>query len=95
MHLCLEYCSESFFDTLTDFAFSKDCQLGEKRVYQKLKKESVCYNGRKHEAQQNAKTCECTKYDYKCDFGYKRSKGLISDVPIWPKSFVEIILEKT
>ena len=66
-------------ETLIDFVFRNDCQLGEKRVYQKLKKESVCYNGREHKSQQNAATCECTKYDYKCDFGYKRSKGIISN----------------
>lgn len=52
----------------------QNCQLGELRVYQKLKKESVCYNGRAHKSQENAQTCECTKYDYKCDFGYKRSQ---------------------
>ena len=65
---------------MTDFVFRQDCQLGEHRVYQKLKKESVCYNGREHKSQQNADTCECTKYDYKCDFGYKRSQGLASIV---------------
>ena len=67
------------YETLTDLDFRNDCQLGEKRVYQKLRKESVCYNGREHKSQENAATCECTKYDYKCDFGYKRSTGMISN----------------
>ena len=54
--------------------------MGEKRIYQKLKKDSVCYNDRSYKAQENAATCPCTQYDYKCDFGYKRSQGMISKI---------------
>ena len=48
------------------------CQLGEKRTYSKLKKKSICYNGREYKHEQNAQTCKCDKFDFKCDFGYKR-----------------------
>ena len=51
------------------------CVLGEKRTYTKLKKESICYNGRSHEHQQNSAPCKCGKKDFKCDFGYKRTDG--------------------
>ena len=57
--------------------------MGERRVYQKLRKDSVCYNGRGHKSQENAAPCECTHYDYKCDFGYKRSQGLLSKMYIY------------
>ena len=57
--------------------YTEDCQLGEQRTYQRLKKESVCYNGREYVPSQNAKPCKCTLWDFKCDFGYKRKGKVI------------------
>ena len=48
------------------------CQLGKKTTYKKLKKESVCYNGKGYEPQKTFSKCKCTAYDYLCDFGYYR-----------------------
>ena len=71
--------SELFFlrssKTLCSRNRDDNCQLGEKRTYAKLKKDSICWNGREHKAEENATQCKCNKYDFKCDFGYKRDQS--------------------
>ena len=48
------------------------CQLGKKTTYKKLKKDSICFNGKKYEPAKTDKKCKCTAYDFLCDFGYYR-----------------------
>lgn len=57
---------------LKDDDEEKGCQLGQKIYYRKLKKESVCYQGKLFEPNTNPKPCTCTKYDFLCDYGYIR-----------------------
>uniref|UniRef100_A0A8C5CVY3 VPS10 domain-containing protein n=1 Tax=Gadus morhua TaxID=8049 RepID=A0A8C5CVY3_GADMO len=50
------------------------CMLGYKEQYQRLKKDSVCWNGRGYTVAKQPTPCPCTMDDYHCDFGYYRSE---------------------
>ncbi|KAM3588006.1 uncharacterized protein V6R79_018989 [Siganus canaliculatus] len=46
------------------------CVLGVRETYRRLKKESVCRNGRSFLVTKKQSTCLCTREDYLCDYGY-------------------------
>uniref|UniRef100_A0A672J777 Sortilin-like n=1 Tax=Salarias fasciatus TaxID=181472 RepID=A0A672J777_SALFA len=48
------------------------CVLGMKETYRRLKKQSVCRNGRGFEVSKKQSSCLCTREDYLCDYGYYR-----------------------
>ncbi|XP_068163116.1 sortilin isoform X2 [Antennarius striatus] len=48
------------------------CVLGIKEIYRRLKKQSVCRNGRGFVMSKKQTPCMCTRKDYLCDFGYDR-----------------------
>ncbi|XP_026182806.1 sortilin isoform X2 [Mastacembelus armatus] len=48
------------------------CVLGVKETYRRLKKQSVCRNGRSFVVSKKQSPCLCTKEDYLCDYGYHR-----------------------
>ncbi|XP_070709817.1 sortilin [Pempheris klunzingeri] len=48
------------------------CILGVKETYRRLKKQSVCRNGRGFVVSKNQSPCLCTREDYLCDYGYYR-----------------------
>ncbi|CAL8379557.1 unnamed protein product [Boreogadus saida] len=50
------------------------CMLGYKEQYRRLKKDSVCWNGRGYAVAKQPTPCPCTMDDYHCDFGYYRSE---------------------
>uniref|UniRef100_A0A8C4X6D0 Sortilin-like n=1 Tax=Erpetoichthys calabaricus TaxID=27687 RepID=A0A8C4X6D0_ERPCA len=51
------------------------CILGYKETYQRLKKNSVCRNGRDYIVAKEQSSCQCTKFDYLCDYGYFRQEN--------------------
>ncbi|XP_043944678.1 sortilin-like [Protopterus annectens] len=51
------------------------CILGYKENFQRLKKSSVCINGRDYVIDKVGQACKCTKSDYLCDFGYYRQEN--------------------
>ncbi|CAN9508160.1 unnamed protein product [Ophioblennius macclurei] len=51
---------------------TKGCVLGVKETYRRLKKQSVCRNGRGFEVSKKQSSCLCTREDYLCDYGYYR-----------------------
>nr|XP_005998684.1 PREDICTED: sortilin-like [Latimeria chalumnae] len=51
------------------------CILGYKEKFRRLKKSSVCRNGRDYIVSKDQKPCLCTKDDYFCDFGYYRKEN--------------------
>ncbi|KAM4523037.1 sortilin [Fundulus diaphanus] len=48
------------------------CVLGMKETYRRLKKQSVCRNGRNFVVSKKQSPCPCTREDYLCDYGYYR-----------------------
>uniref|UniRef100_A0A8C2XQD9 Si:dkey-159a18.1 n=2 Tax=Cyclopterus lumpus TaxID=8103 RepID=A0A8C2XQD9_CYCLU len=48
------------------------CLLGVKETYRRLKKPSVCRNGRGFVVSKKQSPCLCTREDYLCDYGYDR-----------------------
>nr|XP_020455218.1 sortilin-like [Monopterus albus] len=48
------------------------CVLGVKETYRRLKKQSVCRNGRNFVVRKKQSPCLCTREDYLCDYTYYR-----------------------
>ncbi|XP_053720086.1 sortilin [Synchiropus splendidus] len=48
------------------------CVLGVKETYRRLKKRSVCRNGRGYTVVKKRSSCPCTREDFLCDYGYHR-----------------------
>ncbi|XP_028262953.1 sortilin-like [Parambassis ranga] len=51
------------------------CVLGYKETFLRLRKDSVCWNGRDYAVTKKLSPCLCTMDDYHCDFGYYRSEN--------------------
>ncbi|XP_008294333.1 sortilin 1b [Stegastes partitus] len=51
------------------------CMLGYKEKFLRLKKDSVCWNGRDYEVDTVPTPCPCTLDDFLCDFGYYRQEN--------------------
>ncbi|XP_047439794.1 sortilin-like isoform X2 [Mugil cephalus] len=57
----------------TETSESNDgCVLGYKETFLRLRKDSVCWNGRDFVVNKKRSPCPCTEDDYHCDFGYYR-----------------------
>ncbi|XP_075120375.1 sortilin isoform X2 [Leptodactylus fuscus] len=54
---------------------SDGCVLGYKEHYRRLKKSSMCQNGRDYLVSRELVNCNCTLDDYMCDFGYFRKEN--------------------
>uniref|UniRef100_A0A8C5LKX8 Sortilin 1 n=1 Tax=Leptobrachium leishanense TaxID=445787 RepID=A0A8C5LKX8_9ANUR len=54
---------------------SDGCVLGYKEHYLRLRKSSMCQNGRDYIVSQEPSFCSCTLDDYMCDFGYYRKEN--------------------
>uniref|UniRef100_A0A665UYS0 Si:dkey-159a18.1 n=1 Tax=Echeneis naucrates TaxID=173247 RepID=A0A665UYS0_ECHNA len=50
----------------------KGCVLGVKETYRRLKKQSVCRNGKSFVVSKKQSPCLCTRADFLCDYGYYR-----------------------
>ncbi|XP_013875548.1 sortilin 1b [Austrofundulus limnaeus] len=51
------------------------CMLGYKEKFLRLRKDSVCWNGRDYEINKQPTPCPCTLDDFLCDFGYYRKEN--------------------
>ncbi|KAL4658653.1 sortilin-like [Arapaima gigas] len=51
---------------------SDGCMLGYKEKFLRLRKDSVCWNGRDYVVNKQPTPCPCTLDDFLCDFGYYR-----------------------
>ncbi|XP_005924733.1 sortilin [Haplochromis burtoni] len=51
------------------------CLLGYKETFLRLRKGSVCWNGRDYAVTKRLSPCPCTMDDYHCDFGYYRPEN--------------------
>ncbi|XP_015207831.2 sortilin [Lepisosteus oculatus] len=51
------------------------CVLGYKERFRRLKKLSVCRNGRDYIVSKEETPCPCTRHDYLCDYGYYRHEN--------------------
>ncbi|NWQ84476.1 SORT protein, partial [Columbina picui] len=54
---------------------SDGCILGYKEQYRRLRKSSVCQNGREYTVTKQPSVCPCTLEDFLCDFGYYRPEN--------------------
>ncbi|XP_070559538.1 sortilin-like [Ptychodera flava] len=62
--------------TAHEYNGKSGCLLGQKEVFRRLKKTSMCRNGYKYEIRQETTECLCDKDDYECDYGYYRPLGV-------------------
>ncbi|XP_037540424.1 sortilin 1b [Nematolebias whitei] len=51
------------------------CMLGYKEKFLRLRKDSVCWNGRDYKLNTQPTPCPCTLDDFLCDFGYYRKEN--------------------
>nr|XP_040049590.1 sortilin 1b [Gasterosteus aculeatus aculeatus] len=51
------------------------CMLGYKEKFLRLRKDSVCWNGRHYQVTTQPTLCQCTLDDFLCDFGYYRQEN--------------------
>nr|XP_015198036.1 PREDICTED: sortilin [Lepisosteus oculatus] len=51
------------------------CMLGYKEKFLRLRKDSVCWNGRDYVVNKQPTPCPCTLDDFQCDFGYYRPEN--------------------
>ncbi|KAM8753841.1 sortilin 1b [Acanthopagrus schlegelii] len=51
------------------------CMLGYKEKFLRLRKDSVCWNGRDYMVNTQPTPCPCTLDDFLCDFGYYRQEN--------------------
>ncbi|XP_071358307.1 sortilin [Trachinotus anak] len=70
------------------------CVLGVKETYRRLKKQSVCRNGKSFVVSKKQSPCLCTREDYLCDYGYYRHVNTSECVrqPNAPNKTLEICL---
>ncbi|KAL4658416.1 sortilin-like [Arapaima gigas] len=61
-------------DTGTD-SETRGCILGYRETFKRLKKLSVCKNGRNYVVSREQSPCLCTREDYLCDYGYYRHEN--------------------
>ncbi|XP_027766982.1 sortilin-like [Empidonax traillii] len=54
---------------------SDGCVLGYKEQFRRLRKASLCRNGRAFTASPQRSVCPCTLQDFLCDFGYYRPEN--------------------
>ncbi|XP_011473835.1 sortilin isoform X1 [Oryzias latipes] len=54
---------------------SDGCVLGYKETLLRLRKDSVCWNGRDFVVRRKPSPCLCTEVDYHCDFGFYRPEN--------------------
>ncbi|KAJ8415998.1 hypothetical protein AAFF_G00380200 [Aldrovandia affinis] len=48
------------------------CIMGVKRIYQKLKPTARCVMGKDYSVTMTSEPCDCTEFDFECDYGYER-----------------------
>lgn len=51
------------------------CMMGYKEKFLRLRKDSVCWNGREYKVNTQPTPCPCTLDDFLCDFGYYRKEN--------------------
>ncbi|XP_069081125.1 sortilin-related receptor [Pleurodeles waltl] len=57
-----------------------DCLLGRKTVFKRRTPHATCFNGEDFDRPIMTSNCSCTREDYECDFGFKLSEDLSSEV---------------
>ncbi|KAM8907809.1 sortilin [Spinachia spinachia] len=74
---CNEADYEEWLAHATDGGDSRTpgCLLGLKETYRRLKKQSVCRNGRGFVVSKKQSPCLCTREDYSCDYGFHRHEN--------------------
>lgn len=48
------------------------CILGLQETYQRRAAHSKCYNGRNYERPNKTEVCQCSSWDFECDYGFSR-----------------------
>ncbi|KAJ8381629.1 hypothetical protein SKAU_G00024070 [Synaphobranchus kaupii] len=80
-HLLVRECEEQdYVEWLAHSSASQDsdtdgCVLGYRETFRRLKKQSVCRNGRDYVIRRQQAPCLCTREDYLCDYGYYRHEN--------------------
>ncbi|XP_055516540.1 sortilin-related receptor isoform X2 [Leucoraja erinacea] len=59
-----------------------ECLLGRKTVFKRRAPHATCFNGEDFDRPITVSNCSCTRDDYECDFGFKLSENLASEICI-------------
>ncbi|XP_053307342.1 sortilin-related receptor isoform X2 [Spea bombifrons] len=59
-----------------------ECLLGRKTVYKRRTPHATCFNGEDFDRPITSSNCSCTREDFECDFGFKPSRDLTSEICI-------------
>ncbi|KAM8927924.1 sortilin-related receptor [Pelodytes ibericus] len=59
-----------------------ECLLGRKTVFKRRTPHATCFNGEDFDRPITVSNCSCTREDFECDFGFKPSRDLISEICI-------------
>ncbi|KAG8434631.1 hypothetical protein GDO86_012842 [Hymenochirus boettgeri] len=57
-----------------------ECLLGRKTVFKRRTPHATCFNGEDFDRPITVSNCSCTREDFECDFGFKLSKDLLSEL---------------
>ncbi|XP_063292297.1 sortilin-related receptor isoform X2 [Pelobates fuscus] len=57
-----------------------ECLLGRKTVFKRRTPHATCFNGEDFDRPITISNCSCTREDFECDFGFKPSRDLLSEV---------------
>uniref|UniRef100_A0A6I8STB6 Sortilin-related receptor n=1 Tax=Xenopus tropicalis TaxID=8364 RepID=A0A6I8STB6_XENTR len=57
-----------------------ECLLGRKTVFKRRTAHATCFNGEDFDRPITVSNCSCTREDFECDFGFKLSKDLSSEL---------------
>ncbi|XP_077161267.1 sortilin-related receptor isoform X2 [Paroedura picta] len=57
-----------------------ECLLGQKTVFKRRTSHATCFNGEDFDRPVMVSNCSCTREDFECDFGFKLSDDLSSEV---------------
>ncbi|XP_069750812.1 sortilin-related receptor isoform X2 [Narcine bancroftii] len=68
-----------------------ECLLGRKIVFKRRAPHATCFNGEDFDRPITVSNCSCTRDDYECDFGFKLSEDLASEVCIPDPEFMSNI----
>jgi sortilin len=69
-------CTETDYETFVPHLAGSGggCLLGYKETFFRRIHDHLCFGGKQYEPQATAEPCQCTSYDFECDYGYSYNR---------------------
>uniref|UniRef100_A0A8C5QIZ1 Sortilin-related receptor n=1 Tax=Leptobrachium leishanense TaxID=445787 RepID=A0A8C5QIZ1_9ANUR len=68
-----------------------ECLLGRKTVFKRRTPHATCFNGEDFDRPITVSNCSCTREDFECDYGFKPSRDLLSEVCVPDPEFTAVL----